>query len=82
MQNITAWTTGRMIFTNEKLENLLPKLNKWFDVEFKIEGAAISNFEFTGTLKRDNDLNYFLQMLEYTEGINYTIKNNQVTLTK
>ena len=82
VQNITAWTTGRMIFTNEKLENLLPKLNKWFDVEFKIEGTAINNFEFTGTLKRDNDLNYFLQMLEYTEGINYTIKNNQVTLTK
>ncbi len=82
VQTITAWTTGRMIFNNENLENLLPKLNKWFNVEFKIEGAAINNFEFTGTLKRDNDLNHFLQMLEYTEGINYTIKNNQVILTK
>ncbi|MFK5879452.1 MAG: DUF4974 domain-containing protein [Flavobacteriaceae bacterium] len=82
VQTITAWTTGRMIFNNEKLENLLPKLNQWFNVEFKIEGAAISNFEFTGTLKRDNDLNHFLQMLEYTEGVSYTIENNQVTLTK
>ncbi len=82
VQNITAWTTGRMIFTNEKLENLLPKLNQWFNVEFKIEGKAINNFKFTGTLKKDNDLNHFLQMLEYTEGINYTIENNQVTLTK
>ncbi len=82
VQTITAWTTGRMIFNNEKLENLLPKLNKWFNVEFKIEGAAINNFKFTGTLKRDNDLNHFLQMLEYTEGINYTIENNQVILTQ
>jgi len=82
VQNITAWTTGRMIFTNEKLENLLPKLNKWFDVEFIIDGEAVNNFKFTGTLKRDNDLNHFLQMLEYTQGINYSIENNQVTLTK
>jgi hypothetical protein len=82
VQIITAWTTGRMIFTNEKLEDLLPKLNKWFNVDFKIEGTSINNFEFTGTLKRSNDLNYFLQMLEYTEGINYTIENDQVTLTK
>jgi len=82
VQTITAWTTGRMIFTNEKLENLLPKLNQWFNVEFKIEGEAINNFKFTGTLKRDNDLNHFLQMLEYTEGINYTIENNEVTLIK
>lgn len=82
VQTITAWTTGRMIFNNEKLENLIPKLNKWFNVEFKIEGAAINNFKFTGTLKRDNDLNHFLQMLEYTEGVNYTIENNQVILTR
>lgn len=82
VQIITAWTSGRMIFTNEKLENLLPKLNKWFNVEFKIEGAAINNFEFTGILKRDNDLNHFLQMLKYTEGINYNIENNQVILSK
>lgn len=82
VQTITAWTTGRMIFTNEKLENLLPKLSQWFDITFKIEGEPIKNFEFTGTLKRDNDLNHFLQMLEYTGGIKYTIENNQVTLSK
>ena len=82
VQAITSWTNNRIVFNNEKLSVLLPKLSKWFDVEFKIEGDNAANFEFTGTLKRESDLNHFLQMLEYTAGIKYTINNKTVTLIK
>lgn len=81
VQDVVAWTSSRMVFTNEKLENLIPKLNKWYDTEFIIIGDNLKEYSFTGTLKRENELTYFLEILKYTEGINYEISEGQVKLT-
>jgi hypothetical protein len=82
VQNIVAWTSGVLIFRNEKLEKLIPRLNRWFNMEFEFEGKDLLDYKFTGTLKKENDLNHFLQMLKYTKGINYYIEGNKVKLTK
>lgn len=80
VQKVTAWTMGRMIFSNEKLENLIPQLNRWYDVNFVIVGDDLQDYRFTGTLKKENELIHFLQMLKYTEGISYEIIGGKVKL--
>lgn len=82
VQNIVAWTSGVLIFRNEKLEKLIPRLNRWFNMEFEFEGKDLLDYKFTGTLKKENDLNHFLQMLKYTNGVNYYIEGKKVKLTK
>ncbi|MBU3012851.1 DUF4974 domain-containing protein [Polaribacter vadi] len=82
VQNVVAWTSGVFIFRNEKLEKLIPRLNRWFNKEFEFEGEELLDFKFTGTLKKENDLNHFLQMLKYTKGISYSIEGKKVKLTK
>jgi hypothetical protein len=51
-------------------------------MEFEFEGTDLLEYKFTGTLKKENDLNHFLQMLKYTKGVNYNIEGNKVKLTK
>lgn len=80
VQEVVAWTSGRMIFRNETLENLIPKMNRWFDVEFVILDENLKDYRFNGTLKKENDLTHYLQILKYTEGISYKIENKQVKL--
>ncbi|MEN8187118.1 MAG: FecR domain-containing protein [Bacteroidota bacterium] len=80
VQEAVAWTSGRMIFRNETLESLIPKMNRWFDVEFVILDKNLKDYRFTGTLKKENDLTHYLQILKYTEGISYKIENKQVKL--
>ena len=80
VQESVAWMAGRLIFNNDKLENLIPRLNLWYGVNFVLVGEEIKDMRFTGTLKKENDLIYFLQMLKYTEGISYEIENKQVRL--
>ena len=80
VQEVVAWTSGRMIFRNETIENLIPKMNRWFDVEFVILDENLKDYRFTGTLKKENDLTHYLQILKYTEGISYKIENKQVKL--
>ena len=80
VQEVVAWTSGRMIFRNETIENLIPKMNRWFDVEFVILDENLKDYRFTGTLKKENDLTHYLQILKYTECISYKIENKQVKL--
>lgn len=80
IQETVAWMSGRMIFRNETLESLLPKLNQWFGIKFIIENESLKKFHFTGTLKKQNDLTHFLQILKYTEGIDYQVEQEEVRL--
>ena len=80
VQESVAWMAGRLIFNDDKFENLIPRLNQWYDLKFVLIGEKIKKMRFTGTLKKENDLIYFLQMLKYTKGISYEINDDQVKL--
>jgi len=80
VQKSVAWMAGRLIFNDDKLEDLIPRINQWYGVKFVLIGEGVKKMRFTGTLKKENDLIYFLQMLKYTKGISYEINNEQVKL--
>lgn len=80
VQETVAWMSGRLIFSGDKFENLITRLNQWYGVNFILIGDDIKAMKFTGTLKKENDLIYFLQMLKYTKGVDYEIDNDQVKL--
>lgn len=82
VQKAVSWTMNRMIFTNETLENILKKISIWYPEEFIIKDERIKQYRFTGTLKKENSLIHFLQILKYTEGIHYEINGDKVTLNK
>ena len=80
VQQAVSWTTSRMIFQDETLENIIAKLGSWYPENFVLKSEKISQYRFTGTLKKENELSHFLQILKYTEGINYEIKDKEVVL--
>lgn len=80
VQEAVSWTTNRMIFENETLENIIQKINAWYPEKFILNDENIKKYRFTGTLKKQNNLTHFLQMLKYTQGISYQINNDEVTL--
>ena len=80
VQKAVSWTTNRMIFEDETLENIIHKLSVWYPEKFILNDENIKQYSFTGTLKKENSLSHFLQMLKYTEGISYKINKDEVTL--
>jgi len=80
VQEVVAWTSGRMLFNGEKFIDLIPKLNRWYGIKFILSNHELNDVRYTGTLKKENDLTHFLQMLKYTEGINYEVSDNEVKL--
>lgn len=81
VQDVVAWTSGRTVFRNETLDVLARKLSRWYDTEFIISDE-LKDIKFNGTLTKDKKLLHILQMLKYTEGIDYKIGKDTIQLYK
>jgi len=81
VQDVVAWTSGRMVFRNETLEVLASKLSRWYDTEFVVD-EELKNLKFNGTLTKEKKLLHLLQMLKYTEGVDYKVGKDTIKLYK
>src|SRR5690606_38249803 len=60
----TAWIHGRLVFENENLESLMKRLERLYNVKITISNNVDKTLKFTGDIKKYNDLNTVLDMLE------------------
>ncbi|GAA3990495.1 FecR family protein [Mucilaginibacter dorajii] len=66
----TGWRNNSLSFENERLADLAPRLERWFDIKFVIQKPEMNNLRFTGTL--DNaSLETVMQALMLSGHFNY-----------
>jgi hypothetical protein len=78
----TAWKDGRFVFNNEKLEDIMIRLSRWYNVEVFFQNNESKNIRFSGDLARYEDFNSILEMIEITEKVKFIIKNRSVLVNK
>jgi hypothetical protein len=77
-----SWETNQIHFLNEPLEHIIRKVENWYPVSFVFNNPHLKNICFTGNLNKKDGITHFLQMLNYTEGIDYKIEKQIITLSK
>lgn len=78
----TAWTRGRFAFENEKLEEILTQLGRWYDVEIFYLNQETKEYRFTGDLMRYNSISTILEMLEVTYNVKFKINKRSISVSK
>jgi ferric-dicitrate binding protein FerR (iron transport regulator) len=77
----TAWTQNRLEIVNEDFCEMKEKLERWFNVKISIKDDEVGKYPFTATFEKEN-IQQVLQALQYAYHFNYTIKNNEVNISK
>lgn len=49
--SLTAWRTGRLVFRNRRLEDVLAELNRYHDVRIRVAGPALAEMRVSGTFQ-------------------------------
>ncbi len=80
VEPVISWTEGKLIFTDESLGNILQKLERKYDVQIIVNNGAINQLKYTGVLKQVS-IEQALRALQMTTGIQYTIKDNLITIS-
>ncbi len=76
---LTAWKDGKLIFTNEKFEDLAIKLERWYNVKIIIKSQELKQERFTGTFENETT-EQVLNALKIAEPFEYTINKNIITI--
>lgn len=78
----TSWKDGRFVFDQSPLEQILNKVSRWYDVKVFYMNEECKNLRFTGGLKRYDNLERMLNMIEKTNDVRFVIKEHSIMVEK
>ncbi len=76
----SAWKDGRFEFQNENLAEVLRVVERWYDVEISYDDASLGNMYFSGVIKRNKDARHFLELLNLSVPIRYSITGDKIEI--
>jgi ferric-dicitrate binding protein FerR (iron transport regulator) len=77
----TSWKDNKLVFDNEKFERLLPKLERWYNLEIINDYPALNNTRFTGKFDLET-IEQALKALQITTPFNFTMDKNKLKIFK
>jgi ferric-dicitrate binding protein FerR (iron transport regulator) len=78
-QSLTAWKDNKLIFNNEKFEDLAVKLERWYNVKIIIKSRELKKERFTGTFENETT-EQVLNALKIAEPFEYTMDKNNIVI--
>ena len=74
----TAWKDGVFAFKQQRLEEIMKIVSRWYDVKIFWENASQKDVTFTGKMRRYDDFSKVVEMLEMTGNTEFEIKGNTI----
>jgi transmembrane sensor len=78
----TDWKNGIFMFKNERLEGIMRKIARWYNVEIVYEPYAPKKETFSGIVSRYDNVNKVLRRLELTGTVNFKIQGRKIIVSK
>lgn len=76
LQKYIAWKNGKLMFRDDKMDKVVEKLERWYNVEFIIADKEIADYVYTATFI-DESLDQVLKMLSISAPIRYTVSDRK-----
>jgi len=72
-----SWVTDEFVFQNETLEDLAPRMERWFNVQIRIDNPQIKAFHFTGIFHKET-IEQALTAMQFIKPFTFNITDNHV----
>ena len=76
----TSWKDGYYKFRQASLEEIMTTLSVWYGLEVFYQNEEAKRLEFTGKVKRYEDVGNLLRKFEQTENVVFNRKGNNVII--
>lgn len=75
----TKWKQSRIVFEQERLADLIPQLEQWFNVRIHVADTRLLNRRFSGQFEHES-LEEVLEVFSMVAGFGYRLDKNNVTI--
>lgn len=76
----SAWKDGNFCFANQRLEQIMEQLKRWYDIEVFYTGEEVKDCRFSGDLKKYDDFKKIVKMIEEVAGVEININGNSIII--
>jgi ferric-dicitrate binding protein FerR (iron transport regulator) len=81
-EDVAAWKTAELAFRGQTLEEVFDRVSDFYGVAMAIDNALPVNARLTVQFSREESLEDVLYVLSHISSFDYTINNQNVTITK
>lgn len=74
-----AWKNGDFRFNEERIDEIMLKISRWYDIEVTYQGA-VSKEKFSGKISRNKNISEVLNMLSYSNAVKFIVEGRRVTV--
>lgn len=74
-----SWIANKLIFKEEPLIELIPKLERWYNVNIVLENKAVGDYKYTGSITEES-LMQTLNALQLINSFNYKLTDDDITI--
>ena len=78
-EEAVAWKNGYFLFNNDKIENVMRQISRWYNVEVTYQGD-VSKKAIGGSLSRHKNVSEILRMLELTGAVHFKTEGRRITV--
>lgn len=78
----TSWHDGLFSFENMRLDEIMVKLARWYDIDFRFQDEICKASRFSGAIERDANLNEFIKLIERTTKVRFEIDDKTIIISK
>jgi len=79
MKEVFAWKNGYFFLNDEKLESIMAKIARWYDVEVVYEGK-LEEQSFLGQIERSKKISSILKLLTLSGNVHFKISGRRVVV--
>lgn len=76
----TSWIDGEFKFRDMRLEDIMKKLNRWYDFEVAYEEEELKDLRFSGAAEKYNPVEFLLKMIEEVTKVRFDIEGKRITV--
>ena len=77
----TAWVYNKLIFEEERFEDLALKMERWYNVKINIETEKLKNYKMSGSFVNET-AEEAIRILQFLVPFKYLIKNNEIEIMR
>lgn len=74
----TGWKDGEFIFYDQRLEEIMEILSRWYSADVQYTSQSIRDLRFSGSLNKYNDLWEILEIIQSTNKVKIEINNTTI----
>ena len=76
-----AWKNQDVVFVNERLESIMEKIERWYDVSVFFQNDSLKDVRFYGNVQRYADIRDLLFFLEKTSDVRFSVKGRTIIVS-